>query len=155
MTFSLRPYRKEESDLACDVRALISDEARTRFKKRLETPDGWNDHYLHLAIDLDGQLIGDVQLRHCNQTMPVGVAHIGIDVGQEFRGKGAATEALQLAWDWATNNNFHRLEGSTDETNIAMRKAFEKAGWSQEGIAKNLFLEDGHGHDYYIFAKTS
>ena len=154
MTYSLRPYRKEESDLACDVRGLVSDEARSRFKQRLETPEGWNDHYLHLAIDLDGRLIGDVQLRHCNQTMPSGVAHIGIDVGQEFRGKGAGTEALKLAWDWAKDNSFHRLEGSTDETNTAMRKAFEKADWKLEGIAKNLFLEDGQGHDFYVYAKT-
>jgi len=35
-----------------------------------------------------------------------------------------------------------------------MRRAFEKAGWSFEGTMKNLFLEDGVGHDYLSFAKT-
>jgi len=47
-----------------------------------------------------------------------------------------------------------RLEGSTDAANVAMRRAFEKAGWSFEGTMKNLFLENSVGHDYLSFAKT-
>ena len=86
--------------------------------------------------------------------MPDCVAHIGIDIAADQQGKGAGTIALEMAWDWARANNFHRLEGSTDIANFAMRRAFEKAGWSLEGTLKNLFLEDGVGHDYLSFAKT-
>jgi RimJ/RimL family protein N-acetyltransferase len=153
-SYSLRNYRADEGDLACDVRGLESEESRARFKKLLEAIGEWTDHYLHLAIDKDGELIGDLQLRHCEKTMPDGLAHIGIDISEDQRGKGAGSIALELAWQWAQVNNFHRLEGSTEVTNVAMRRAFEKAGWSFEGTLKNLFFKDGAGHDYLSFAKT-
>jgi RimJ/RimL family protein N-acetyltransferase len=155
MTYLMRGYLPEESELACDVRGLIAQESRDRFKKRLESGLQWTDHYCHLALDRDGQLVGDVQLRHCDKTMPNGVAHIGIDIAESERGKGAGTSALELAWTWAKNNGFHRLEGSTDITNVAMRRAFEKAGWNFEGTLKNLFIEDGVSHDYLSFAITT
>jgi RimJ/RimL family protein N-acetyltransferase len=154
MTFVIREYLSEEADLACDVRGLVSLESRERFKKRLETAGQWTDHYLHLALDKDGQLIGDIQLRHCDRTMPNGVAHIGIDISDTERGKGAGTSALHLAWQWAQANGFHRLEGSTEVSNLAMRRAFDKADWHFEGTLKNLFIEDGVGRDYLSFAKT-
>jgi hypothetical protein len=49
-SYSLRNYRADEADLACDVRGLVSEESRSRFKKRFETIGEWTDHYLHLAI---------------------------------------------------------------------------------------------------------
>jgi len=152
--YSLRAYRADEAERAADIRGLTAEDERQNFKKRLEPSEGWSTHYKHLALVKDDLLIGDVQLRHCSQTMPPGVAHFGIDVAEEFRGQGAATKALELAWDWARQNNIHRLEGSTDSSNIAMQKAFEKAGWNFEGVLKNLFLEDGIGHDYRSYAKT-
>ena len=87
--------------------------------------------------------------------MPNGVAHIGIDIAESERGKGAGTSALELAWNWVKDNGFHRLEGSTDINNLAMRRAFEKAGWNFEGTLKNLFIEDGISHDYLSFAITT
>ena len=55
---------------------------------------------------------------------------------------------------YAFSNGAHRVEGSTDESNIAMRRAFEKAEWKFEGILKALFVEDEVPHDYYSFAIT-
>ena len=37
MTYLIREYLPEESELACDVRGLTAQESRDRFKKRLET----------------------------------------------------------------------------------------------------------------------
>lgn len=154
MNFAMRPYETEEFERACQVRGLVSVDAQERFKIRFDGTGKWIDHYLHFALVKDALLIGDIQLRHCDRTMPDGVAHIGIDIAADQQGKGAGTKALELAWQWAQANNFHRLEGSTDAANIAMRRAFEKAGWSFEGTMKNLFLEDGVGRDYLSFAKT-
>jgi RimJ/RimL family protein N-acetyltransferase len=99
-------------------------------------------------------LIGDIQLRHCDKSMPDGSGHIGLDIAPDERGKGAGTAALNLAWAWALENGFHRLEGSTSEENIAMQKAFKKAGWEYEGRLKKLFVQDGVAIDYLSFAKT-
>jgi RimJ/RimL family protein N-acetyltransferase len=154
MNVILRPYRPEDFDRICDIRGLDTPERRQRFIARLEKPGEWSDHYLHLAIEADGQLVGDLQLRHCSYTTPPGSWDMGIEVAPELQGKGIGTAALTAAAEYAFANGAHRVEGSTDESNIAMRKAFEKAGWKFEGVLKALFVEDGTPHDYYSFAIT-
>ena len=150
----MRPYRAEEFERACQVRGLNTPEAQARFKDRFASSGDWIDHYLHFALVQNGVLIGDIQLRHCDKTMPDGSGHIGLDIASDERGKGAGTAALNLAWAWALENGFHRLEGSTSEENIAMQKAFKKAGWEYEGRLKKLFVQDGVAIDYLSFAKT-
>ena len=154
MSFQLRPYKEDEFERACQVRGLETSDAKARFKVRFDGTGKWIDHYLHFALVRDELLIGDIQLRHCDKTMPQGAGHIGIDISPEERGKGAGTAALNLAWEWAAANGFHRLEGSTSEENIAMQKAFKSAGWEYEGRLKKLFLQDGVAIDYLSFAKT-
>jgi RimJ/RimL family protein N-acetyltransferase len=79
---------------------------------------------------------------------------MGIELAEEARGKGIGTQALIAGAEYAFANGAHRIEGSTDEQNIAMRRAFEKAGWNFEGVLKALFIEDGLPHDYYSYAIT-
>ena len=150
----MRSYRAEEFERACQVRGLNTPEAQARFKDRFASSGDWVDHYLHFALVQNGLLIGDIQLRHCDKTMPDGSGHIGLDIAPDERGKGAGTAALNLAWAWALENGFHRLEGSTSEENIAMQKAFKKAGWEYEGRLKKLFVQDGVAIDFLSFAKT-
>ena len=154
MNFELRPYLAEEFERACQVRGLETSDAKARFKVRFDGTGKWIDHYLHFALVRDELLIGDIQLRHCDKTMPQGAGHIGIDIAQEERGKGAGTAALNLAWEWAVANGFHRLECSTAEGNAAMQKAFKSAGWEYEGRLKKLFMQDGVAIDYLSFART-
>lgn len=150
----MRPYKADEFERACQVRGISSADSRERFKVRFDASGKWVDHYLHFALVCDEKLIGDIQLRHCDRTMPDGSGHIGLDIAEDERGKGAGTAALQLAWNWAVANGFHRLEGSTAEENIAMQKAFDKAGWEFEGRLKKLFIENGIATDYLSYAKT-
>ena len=151
---SLRPYRAEEFERACEIRNLTSESSRERFYKGISASGSWNDHYLHFAIDLDGELIGAMQLRKCEFTRPQGAWEMGIEIIPELQGKGLGTRALGLVAEYAFSNGAHRVEGSTDESNIAMRRAFEKAEWKFEGILKALFVEDEVPHDYYSFAIT-
>ena len=151
---SLRAYQPEEFDRACEIRNLTNESSKERFRKGFSASGQWSDHYQHLAIDLDGQLIGDVQLRKCDFTRPQGAWDMGIEISPELQGKGLGTQALRLVAEYAFKNGAHRVEGSTDESNLAMRRAFEKAGWKFEGVLKALFIEDDVAHDYYSFAIT-
>jgi RimJ/RimL family protein N-acetyltransferase len=151
---SLRPYRPEEFERACEIRNLTHEGSRERFRKGFSSSGSWSDHYQHLALDLDGELVGDVQLRKCDFTRPQGAWDMGIEIAPELQGKGLGTRALGLVAEYAFCNGAHRVEGSTDESNIAMRRAFEKAEWKFEGILKALFVEDEVPHDYYSFAIT-
>ena len=151
----LRPYREADFDRACSIRNLESEESRERFRKGLSSSGTWGEHYLHLAIDLDGELVGDVQLRKCDATRPQGAWEMGLDIAPELQGRGFGTTALSLVTEYAFSNGAHRVEGSTDESNMAMRRAFEKAGWKFEGVLKALFIEDDVARDYYSFAITN
>ena len=151
---ALRAYQPEEFDRACEIRNLINESSKERFRKGFSASGQWSDHYQHLAIDLEGQLIGDVQLRKCDFTRPQGAWDMGIEISPELQGKGLGTLALGLVADYVFNNGAHRVEGSTDQSNLAMRRAFEKAGWKFEGVLKALFIEDDVAHDYYSFAIT-
>lgn len=155
MSVIVRPYRFEEFERACEIRGLAGDsERKERFYQRFKNLGAWDDHYLQLAIDLDGVLVGDFQLRKCNFTRPDGALEMGIELAEEVRGKGIGTEALVAGAEYAFTHGAHRVEGSTDESNIAMRRAFEKAGWKFEGVLRALFVEDGVPHDYYSYAIT-
>jgi RimJ/RimL family protein N-acetyltransferase len=151
---SLRPYREEEFSRACEIRNLTSEDSKKRFYKGFAASGTWSDHYLHLAIDLEGGLIGDIQLRKCDFTRPEGAWEVGIEIAPESQGKGYGSSALRLVAHYAWENGAHRVVGSTDESNIAMRKAFNKAGWNFEGILKALFIEVDSPRNYYSFAIT-
>lgn len=155
MTVIVRPYRLEEFDRACEIRGLDKDPVRKeRFLARFQNLGQWDDHYLQLAIDLDGELVGDFQLRKCDKTRPDGALEMGIEIAQELRGKGIGTQALIAGARYAFEHDAHRVEGSTAEENYGMRKAFEKAGWKFEGVLRALFIEDGVPQNYYSYAIT-
>lgn len=154
MNLSLRPYSEDEFARACEFRNLTSEASKERFRKGFSASGSWSDHYQHLAVDLDGELVGDVQLRKCDFTRPQGAWDMGIEISPELQGKGFGTLALGLVAEYVFSNGAHRVEGSTDESNMAMRRAFEKAGWKFEGVLKALFIEDEVARDYYSFAIT-
>jgi RimJ/RimL family protein N-acetyltransferase len=154
MKVNLRAYRPDEFERICDIRELDSTERRERFIKRISQGAVWVDHYLHLAIDLEGDLIGDFQLRKCDFTRPDGALEMGVELAEESRGAGLGTLALIEGARYAFAQGAHRIEGSTAEDNHAMRRAFEKAGWKFEGVLRALFLEDGLPQDYYSYSIT-
>lgn len=154
MKVILRPYRQDEFDRICEIRGMDTQERRDRFALRLEHIGEWFDHYFHLGIEVDGVLVGDFQLRQCDKTRPEGAWEMGLELVEETRGKGIGTQALIEGTKWAFENGAHRIEGSTDESNTAMRRAFEKAGWKFEGVLRALFVEDGVPRDYYSYAVT-
>lgn len=145
----------DEFDRACEIRNLGNDsERRERFFNRFQNLGRWDDHYLQLAIDLDGELIGDFQLRKCDFTRPDGALEMGIEIAEELRGKGFGTQALIAGAQYAFADGAHRIEGSTAEDNHGMRRAFEKAGWKFEGVLRALFIEDGIPQNYYSYSIT-
>lgn len=151
---SLRAYKTDEFERACQIREISTLQAKENFRERFLASGTWSGHFLHLAIDVDGLLAGDMQLRHCDASMPKGALEIGVEVAQKLRGHGIATQALKEVARYAFQQGHHRIEGSTRLDNLAMRKAFENAGWTFEGILRALFVEDGKPINYYSFATT-
>ncbi len=153
-TVTVRPYRSGEFERACQIREITHPEAIEKFHQRFMNSGTWLGHFLHLAIDLDGELVGDIQLRHCDASMPPGAVEMGLEIARELRGRGIGTLALREIAQYAFKAGDHRIEGSTAEDNIGMRKAFENAGWKFEGVLRALFTEDDKPIDYFSFATT-
>ncbi len=147
-----RAYKDSEFDFACNLRGITEDLARAEYRERFESVGQWRDHYLDYVIDVDGEPIGQVQLRHCDKTMPPGVLEFGIELAPEFQGKGFGTDAIKKITEFMFSQDYHRISGSTDVSNIGMQRAFEKAGWTFEGTMFSLFVEDGVAHDYLSYS---
>ena len=152
MNISLRAYRSQEFEKAAKIRQITNLDHLDRWRSRMEKSGTWDDHYLHLAIDVDGELVGDLQVRHCSQAMPDGVLELGLELASEMQGKGIGTEVLKLAAEKFFAEGAHRISGSTDQSNKAMIRAFQKAGWIHEGTLRGLFNENGKFHDYESYS---
>ncbi len=149
-----RSYRPEEFEFACALRNLTDPEKIESYRERFAMVGQWRDHYLDYVIDVDGRAVGEVQVRHCDKTMPEGALEFGIELAPEYFGKGFGTEAIIAITEMMFAQGYHRIAGDTDRENVAMQRAFEKAGWRFEGTRYGLFFEDGKPHDYLMYSKT-
>ena len=152
MAVTLRPYRPEEFDESARIRQISGSENLDNWRMRFANSGIWDDHYLHLAISVDNFLVGDLQIRHCPLSMPPGAMELGIDIALEKQGLGIGTEVLRISSKRMFNDGAHRLSGSTHIKNVAMIRAFEKAGWVHEGTLRGLFNISGELHDYESYA---
>ena len=104
-----------------------------------------NPDYLFSAIIFkkDNRYIGNIKLGPINRIHKF--ADIGIMIGERsFWGKGFATEAIKLMVDYAFNKlNLHKLTAGAYSNNPGSIMAFEKAGFSVEGIRKKHCFYNG------------
>ena len=166
-TVLLRPFREQEaatlwdheSNDRGDFEAPWPDDevSRERVLARVAASGSWRDqHVLDLGIETSGELIGDVQARHCILTSPPGLFELGIGLFAGTRGRGYGTEALTLITGHLfQNEGAHRVQLGTDTENVAMRRAAEKAGFRLEGIMRGFWPSpDGAPRDYALYART-
>ncbi len=79
-------------------------------------------------------------------------AGVGILIDEPNRGKGFATEALQLLIDYCFRTlNLHQLYCTIEYSNQESTRLFEKAGFVLCGIKKEWLLKDNKWTDELIF----
>jgi RimJ/RimL family protein N-acetyltransferase len=162
----LRPLRRDELDAVLETRDRLEIGAqggrarvRDRLRRRLARSGRLFRGHLDLAIEVDGQLIGEIQARgHPAQTLPPGVFEIGVavyDVADRGRGFGAEAVALLTRWlfDEAAAE---RVQASTAVGNASMRRMLERLGFTCEGVMR-AFMPEGSGRpraDFALYAVT-
>ncbi|WP_320173906.1 GNAT family protein [Maridesulfovibrio sp.] len=109
-------------------------------KAMIESPD----NILFAICEKDsGRHVGNIKMG------PLNTAHshaeIGLLIGEkECWGKGYGSEAIGLVIEYAFKTlNIHRLTAGAYANNIGSVKAFEKNGFTVEGIYKKHFLHNG------------
>lgn len=123
------------------VIAELPDEGA--FRARLRRSGRLAGGELDLAIDLDGTLIGRIQtFVPPDRPLPPGTFDLGIGLREQARGQGHGREALALLTGWLFGHaGAQVIEGATDPANIAMRRAFQVAGWAEAGTVTELGRE--------------
>lgn len=97
-----------------------------------------------------GKLIGEVSL---DIDWVHRFAEIGITIGKQFWGKGFATEALIAVKNHSFKQiGLNRLQAAILATNTGSRKAFEKAGFREEGVFRKARIHAGNFVDLICVA---
>lgn len=91
--------------------------------------------------------IGNIGLHAINYVFRS--AELGIIIGEaDCWGQGYAAEAIALlAKHCFTRLNLHRLAAGAVDKNIGSIRAFEKAGFQREGVARQAYFCEGEYHD--------
>jgi RimJ/RimL family protein N-acetyltransferase len=155
---SLRPLRGEELERVWDARLnddtapwMSTPQAYERLKERVANSGRFVDGWLDLGIESDGRLVGEIDARQPPRSMPQGVYELGISLFETGdRGRGLGTEAVRLL----TRHLFEdeeadRVQASTWVENRAMRRVFQKLGFTEEGVLRS-FMPSARGRDDYV-----
>jgi aminoglycoside 6'-N-acetyltransferase len=100
----------------------------TRFSEGDPLAAGWFQY----AIDLDGELIGDIGLNLHENLMQ---AEIGFTLAPAYQGKGYATEAVRgLLNHLFIERNLHRVSAECDARNLNSAALLRRLGFRDEGL---------------------
>jgi len=107
--------------------------------------------FLAIVVKENNKHIGNIKIGPINWIHRF--ADIALVIGdKESWGKGYGTEAIKLVVDYAFNKlNLHRLNAGIYANNIGSIKAFEKAGFKDEGTRKNMRFFNGKYIDEKLY----
>jgi RimJ/RimL family protein N-acetyltransferase len=152
----LRPFRKDEFDRALAREPLEDVERREVRRRRLALSGTRTAWEILFAIEADGRLVGDLQVRCSDQALPPGVWEVGLDLWEVAdRGKGFGTDAVTVATSHLfAREDAIRVQASTDIENSAMHRSLEKCGFTREGVLRGFMPAEGGPRDYAMYAMT-
>jgi len=164
--FRLRPFR--QSDCASLV-ARLNDKAIHRYTlnipypyslkdakewiaKQLAVPAEGSDNKLTWAIEVDGQVAGEINL---HRIVPNHQAKFGYWLAKEYWGQGIMTEAVSLVSKYATQKlRLRRLDAEVIVGNLASRRVLEKNGFKLEGLMRKQARKNGRLLDAWLLARV-
>jgi RimJ/RimL family protein N-acetyltransferase len=79
--------------------------------------------------------------------------NIGIGLAEASRGHGVGAVAQRLLAEWLlAATSTHRIEASTDVSNVPEQKALERAGFTREGTLRSAQERADGRHDLYSYS---
>jgi len=163
-TVVLRPFAADEVDPTVRAWTTIADSVLPpgtvnpeRLRKRLQRSGRFWRGFLDLAIEADGRVIGEIQVRRRPaQTLPPGAVELGILIHEhDDRGRGTGSEAIALLIGWLfESGEAERVQLGTEVGNAAMRRVAEKLGFGLEGIMRGFMPTSRGRADYAMYAVT-
>jgi RimJ/RimL family protein N-acetyltransferase len=160
---SLRPLQPDELETVWDARLaddtapwMSTPQAYERLKQRVANSGHFVDGWLDLGIECEGRLVGEIDARQPPRSMPQGVYELGISLFETSdRGRGLGTDAIRLLTRYLfEHEEAARVQASTWVENTAMRRVFEKLGFTQEGVLRSFMPSVRGRDDYVLYAIT-
>jgi ribosomal-protein-alanine N-acetyltransferase len=129
--------------------------SRAAFRARLARyAEDWrtDQGYNLFILDHDETLIGGVSLSNLRRGVSE-TASLGYWVGAPFARRGYMTVSLPLVLDFSFNRlRLHRIEAACLPSNTPSRSLLIKAGFQQEGYARQYLCIEGKWQDHLLFA---
>ncbi|HRE37309.1 MAG TPA: GNAT family N-acetyltransferase [Chitinophagaceae bacterium] len=108
---------------------------------------------INMAIEADGKLAGGIGLI-LNGDVYIKSAEIGYWLGEQYWGKGIATEAVRQMTEYAFYYfDLVRLYAEVFETNKTSMRVLEKNGYYLEGVRRKAVFKNNVLMDDYIWVK--
>ncbi|MFP7287899.1 GNAT family N-acetyltransferase [Shouchella clausii] len=124
---------------------------KVRHGELLTEQDDTNSRF-YLIRDERGNIVGRINLVAIDE--PKRVAEVGFRVGENYVGKGIASNALKQLLE--TEKGFQTIKGKTTSNNIASQKTMENNGFKKVGISEEVFEFNGEKvmFVHYIWERT-
>ncbi len=124
---------KEMDRLILEERdAELREAYREMLRGSLAHPEDWGWYALWLIVRKDGANIGYLSFKGIPED---GIVEIGYGIGEEYRGYGYATEALETILEWAFDQpGVTCVAAETLADNAASQRVLEKCGFIPTGI---------------------
>ena len=164
-SLSLRPFREgDQADLVRHANnANVAKHLRERFPQPYtrQAAEEWvaackvQSPALNLAITADDRVIGSIGLLPGSDSSRAS-AEVGYWIGEEFWGRGIATQALQeiVAYGFRTLSELNRIFAYVDEGHSASLRVLEKNGFRREGHLLGATLKRGELRNLFLYAIT-
>jgi RimJ/RimL family protein N-acetyltransferase len=159
---TLRLIDESDIDLLWERHANIEDRGpyfpigvmpKNRFRRSFDEGGFWGENEGMLTINnREGEIIGHIEFFKTVKYLDEFELSYQI-YGAQNRGKGIATEAVQLLTKYLferTKSNRIRLLIHTE--NKASVRVAEKAGYHFESITKGIWYNRGMNHDLFVYA---
>lgn len=110
------------------------------------------DDWYQIAIDLDGQMIGDVGV---HRSADGRVATIGYTLAGEHQGHGYATEAAAAIIDQLFSDGVDVVNASIDPANTASVRVLDRLGFRLESRSTTMVRGESVDDDRYVLARPA
>jgi [ribosomal protein S5]-alanine N-acetyltransferase len=103
----------------------------------------------------DETLLGGIGLANLRRGVAE-TASLGYWIGEPYARQGYMTAALPLVLDFAFDRlHLHRIDAACLPTNVPSRALLSRAGFEEEGYARQYLCIDGKWQDHVLFAILS
>jgi RimJ/RimL family protein N-acetyltransferase len=104
-----------------------------------------------LAIEVDGKVVGNIGIHPQSDVNRLN-AELGYFIGEEYWGKGIATEAIKLMVNYAFEHfDLQRIFARPFGTNLASQKVLQKAGFVLETRIPGILIKNGNLEDELFY----